>query len=450
MRKNKIKGKRVCLGEDPNPKQVAFFNAKGRHIGYGGARGGGKSWAVRTLCVILAGTYPGLKILLLRRTLPELYENHVRPLMEILNGVAEYNEGKKLFKFPNGSIIKLGYCDAEKDVYQYQGQEYDVVCLEEATHFTESQRDFLTTCNRSIRSDFKPVMYYTCNPGGVGHAWVKRLFIDREYRGKEKPEDYVFIPASVFDNHVLMRNNPEYVDTLANLPEDLRKAHLEGDWNVLAGQYFKEWRQNRHVVEPFQIPENWRRFRSMDWGFNDPCAVLWYAVAPDGRVYVYRELTTQEMLARDVARKVLELSAGESIAYTTASPDAWQKRGLQDIDGESIAETFAVNGVPLIRADNSRIIGWQRVHEYLADMPDGRPKVQIFSTCTDLIKTLPLMIHDERNVEDVADGLPDHWAESLRYGLMSRPTAEREKPEKKKYVYDPFAKSTPRKNTWGF
>lgn len=177
---------RIRLGEPPNEKQKAFFLARARHIAYGGARGGGKSWAMRTKFVLLAARYPGLKLLLLRRTLPELRENHILPLCALLAGAVSYRATDHEFLFPNGSRIKCGYCELEQDVYRYQGQEFDMVGLEEATLFTEAQKDFLTTCNRSVRTDVSPRMYYTCNPGGVGHAWVKRLFIDREYRNGER------------------------------------------------------------------------------------------------------------------------------------------------------------------------------------------------------------------------------------------------------------------------
>ena len=201
----------------PNPKQELFFLASARHIAYGGARGGGKSWGMRRKFVLLAFRYAGLNLLLLRRTLPELNENHVLPLQKELYGAVTYQATQRAFLFPNGSRIKLGYCDQEKDVYQYQGQEYDVIGMEEATHFTESQMTFLTTCNRSVRTDFSPRMYYTCNPGGVGHEWVKRLFIDRRYGPGERPEDYAFIPAQVYDNPVLLH--------AGGLPLHPRPAH---------------------------------------------------------------------------------------------------------------------------------------------------------------------------------------------------------------------------------
>lgn len=431
----------VSLGLTPNPRQLDFFRARARHIAYGGARGGGKSWAMRAKFILLAARYNGLRLLLLRRTLPELRENHIIPLLQLLAGVALYKDAEKVFIFPNGSRLKLGYCDHENDVYQYQGQEYDVIGLEEATHFTEPQMRFLTTCNRSVRKDFTPRMYYTCNPGNVGHAWVKRLFIDRQYDAGERPEDYAFIPARIYDNYVLMQADPDYVRQLQSLPEDLRRAHLDGDWDVLEGQYFKEFSRSVHVAPPFDLPNWWRRFRSMDWGYNDPCCVLWHAVDGEGKVYTYRELYVRETLARDVAAKIVEMTdACEDIAYTVASPDMWQRRGIKsDIDGESIAETFARCGVPLIKADNARVIGWQRCREYMALAPDGLPWWRVSSSCSNLIRTLPLMIYDDHRPEDISDGIEDHAAEALRYGLMSRPSKAKIKPRPEAKAYDPLA-----------
>jgi len=436
----------VNLGYKPNPRQMEFFRARARHIGYGGARGGGKSWAMRTKFALLASRYKELNLLLMRRTLTELTENHVNPLLKTLAGYVDFNKSERVFLFPNGSRIKLGYCDNENDVYRYQGQEYDVIGLEEATTFTESQAQFISTCNRSIRTDFTPRMYYTCNPGGVGHSWVKRLFITCRYKNSERAEDYAFIPARVTDNQVLMNANPEYIQVLKNLPEHLRRAHLEGDWDALAGQFFEEFRRDMHVIRPMDIPKEWRRFRSIDWGYADPCATLWFAVAPSGRVIVYRERYKNKTLAKDVAKEIRALSEGEKITYTAASPDMWQERGNTDIAGTTLAETFSISGVPLIRADNTRSSGWQRVRDFLAPMDDGFPRMLIFSTCENLIRTLPEMMYDDHFVEDVADGLEDHAPEALRYGLMSRPAPNiiTLPPEPK--PFDPLARNKPRGN----
>ena len=443
---------KLMLEGFPSERQREFFLSRARHTAYGGARGGGKSWAMRRKFILLALRYPGLNLLLLRRTLPELRENHLIPMQRELYGFAVYNSAERVFRFPNGSRIKLGYCDTMQDVYQYQGQEYAVIGLEEATHFTEEQMRFLTTCNRTTRKDFSPRMYYTCNPGNVGHAWVKRLFIDRLYAENENPNDYLFIPARIYDNKVLLDADPNYIRQLEALPEELRRAHLDGNWDVHAGQYFREFSRDRHVIEPFEIPSWWRRFRSMDWGYNDPCCVLWHAVDGENRVYTYRELYVRETRAGEVASMVLELSRGESISYTVASPDMWQKRGAVlsgagGFEGETLAELFTSSGLSLTPADNSRVPGWNRVRDFLAVAPDGRPNWLCFSDCRNLIRQLPALQFDQHNREDAADG-DDHAPEALRYALMSRPRAGRQPIIRKAKAYDPLSLPEPRTSGW--
>ena len=443
---------KLMLEGFPSERQREFFLSRARHTAYGGARGGGKSWAMRRKFILLALRYPGLNLLLLRRTLPELRENHLIPMQRELYGFAVYNSAERVFRFPNGSRIKLGYCDTMQDVYQYQGQEYAVIGLEEATHFTEEQMRFLTTCNRTTRKDFSPRMYYTCNPGNVGHAWVKRLFIDRMHAENENPNDYLFIPARIYDNKVLLEADPNYIRQLEALPEELRRAHLDGDWDVHAGQYFREFSRDRHVIEPFEIPSWWRRFRSMDWGYNDPCCVLWHAVDGENRVYTYRELYVRETRAGEVASMVLELSRGESISYTVASPDMWQKRGAVlsgagGFEGETLAELFTSSGLSLTPADNSRVPGWNRVRDFLAVAPDGRPNWLCFSDCRNLIRQLPALQFDQHNREDAADG-DDHAPEALRYALMSRPHAGKQPIIRKAKAYDPLSLPEPRTSGW--
>ena len=443
---------KLMLEGFPSERQREFFLSRARHTAYGGARGGGKSWAMRRKFILLALRYHGLNLLLLRRTLPELRENHLIPMQRELYGFAVYNSAERVFRFPNGSRIKLGYCDTMQDVYQYQGQEYAVIGLEEATHFTEEQMRFLTTCNRTTRKDFSPRMYYTCNPGNVGHAWVKRLFIDRLYAENENPNDYLFIPARIYDNKVLLDADPNYIRQLEALPEELRRAHLDGDWDVHAGQYFREFSRDRHVIEPFEIPSWWRRFRSMDWGYNDPCCVLWHAVDGENRVYTYRELYVRETRAGEVASMVLELSRGESISYTVASPDMWQKRGAVlsgagGFEGETLAELFTSSGLSLTPADNSRVPGWNRVRDFLAVAPDGRPNWLCFSDCRNLIRQLPALQFDQHNREVAADG-DDHAPEALRYALMSRPHAGKQPIIRKAKAYDPLSLPEPRTSGW--
>ncbi|MBN2997558.1 phage terminase large subunit [Ruthenibacterium lactatiformans] len=273
----------------PNPRQIEFFKARARFIAYGGARGGGKSWAVRKKAAGLALSYPGAGILIVRRTFPELRENHILPMTADLAGIARYRDADKSFTFPGGSRIVFGYCSSESDVLQYQGQEYDVIFMDEATQFTEFQFTTLTACLRGA-NDFPKRFYLTCNPGGVGHAWVKRLFIDRRYKKAEHPEDYVFIAANVYDNHALMAHDPDYVRMLENLPEEQRRAWLLGQWDIFEGQYFAEFDRNVHVCRPYGIPAHWRRYVTLDYGMD----MLAYSVRglrlADGTLLPHAEL----------------------------------------------------------------------------------------------------------------------------------------------------------------
>lgn len=370
--------------------------------------------------------YDKLKILLMRRTFPELEENHVRPLLAELNGFVKYTDSKKLFTFPNGSIIKLAYCDSENDIYQFQGQEWPIIFIDEATQMTPAMLDFIATCNRSTRTDINSRIYYTCNPGGPGHDYIKRLFIDRNFNEYENPDDYVFIKATLDDNEVLMKTNPAYAHFLEALPDALRRQHRFGDWDVVEGQFYPEFRRDLHVCAPFDIPVDWRRFRAMDWGYNDPTCVLWFAVAPDKRLFVYREIYQARTMANDMASLIKRMNGTDKIAYTVASPDMWQHRGIRDVmGGESIADIFLHNGVPLLKADNARVVGWQRLREYFAIADDDRPSIQIFDNCRNLIRTLPVLDYDKHTREDVSSTCEDHAAEALRYGVMSRPSPAR-------------------------
>lgn len=434
-------------------RQEAFINAKEDEVLYGGAAGGGKSYGQLIDAYLYALKYKGSKQLILRRTFPDLEKSLIRVSRDMYRrDLCEYNASKHTYRFINGSIIDFGYINNEADVYQFQSAEYHVIRFDELTHFTEFMYVYMLSRVRGA-DDYPKQVKSTTNPGNVGHGFVRARFIDIA------PPDTViqtphgtrrFIPAKVQDNKFLVDADPEYVRRLENLPEEEKKALLYGSWDVFKGQYFTEWNRDIHVIEPFKIPADWKRFRSMDWGYNDPCAIGWFAVGPDQHIYMYRELTLQETLSRDVAKRMIELSEGEKIAYTVASPDMWQHRGQSDIEGESIAETFARNGVPLLKADNARVIGWQRVRENLAKAPDGKPYVQVFKNCLKLIETIPLMIYDDKNLEDVADNLPDHWCEMFRYGLMSRPAPSKLKKEREYIWYDdPFDMNKKRRKTNG-
>ncbi|MDD5017523.1 MAG: phage terminase large subunit [Eubacteriales bacterium] len=439
---------RAAFGR-PTKKQERFLTADTRYVGYGGARGGGKSHAIRAKAAYLAFQHPGIQMLIVRRTLPELRENHTKRLLAVYNVFPDdmrpaYNDTEKAFTFPWGSRLKLGYCAYESDVLQYQGQEYDVLFIDEATQLSEYQFRWLNACVRGVNG-FPKRTYLTCNPGGIGHTWVKRLFIDREYRRSESADDYTFIQARVWDNAPLFeadagyrdalrrlkkrrgqkplseikeaaRQQADYVRQLQNLPEVLRRAWLDGDWGVFAGQYFGEFSEEAHVCAPFPIPDEWRKSAALDYGL-DMLAVLWFAVDTGGQVYCYRSIERPGLTVSAAAWAVRGMTE-ETIEEVIAPPDLWNRR--QD-SGRSAAEIFAENGVPLVKSGNSRIDGWLGVKEYLkAD--DGRPRMMFFGTCTPILRALPLLQHDTHNVNDAATEPHEvtHSPDALRYWCSRR------------------------------
>ncbi len=427
------------INEVPNPKQKLFFESTAKHTAYGGARGGGKSYAMRRKLVLLCMRYDGLSVLLLRRTLTELRKNHILPLLYELNGYADYKKDERAFVFPNGSRLELGYCDSDGDLLQYQGAEYDVIGFEEATNFKEDWIRFISTSLRSTRSDFKTRIYYTCNPGGVGHNYIKRLFIDRDFVDGEVADDYLFIPARVYDNSVLMKANPDYIRLLEALPSQKRRAHLDGDWNICEGQVFEDFVDNpnhyldrrfTHVIAPFDIPETWTVHRSFDFGYAKPFSCAWWAVDYDGRIYRILELygcvkreanvgvkwTPDEIFA-EIARIEREHPyLSHKHVYGVADPSIWDcSRGI------SIAEVGEKYGIYFERGDNKRIPGWMQVHYRLQFDENGIPMMYIFKNCRDFIRTIPLLQYSSTMPEDINTDLEDHIADETRYMCMSNP-----------------------------
>lgn len=425
--------------EVPNRRQQEFFLSEARHTAYGGARGGGKSWAMRRKMVMLAMRYPRLRLLLLRRSLQELRENHILPLQAELSGYAGFKKDERAFIFPNGSRLTLGYCDTDSDILQYQGAEYDVIGFEEATHFKEEWIVFICTALRTTKRDFRARVYYTCNPGGVGHAYIKRLFIDRRFEGNECAADYAFIPAVVYDNTVLMEADPEYVRRLEALPAHKRRAHLEGDWNVYEGQVFEEFRNDpahyadrrfTHVIEPFAPPREWRLYRSFDFGYAKPFSVGWWAKDGDGRLYRILEFygcarrepnvgvrLAPEEIFREIARIEREHPwlVGRQITGV-ADPAIWDASR-----GEAIAETAERCGVYFEHGDNRRVAGWMQMHNRFAFDANGVPMLYIFSTCQEFIRTVPILQYSRTHAEDVDSDMEDHIADETRYLCMLVP-----------------------------
>lgn len=446
--------------ERPNARQRAFFASEALHTMYGGARGGGKSWAARRKANLLCINYANLKGLLLRRTYRELQVNHILPLQAELNGYARWKESEKAFLYPNGSRLQLGYCACDSDKLQYQGAEYDFIIFEEATNFEESWITFIATALRTTRADFRPRIYYTCNPGGVSHAYFKRLFIDRQFVEGEDPDDYLYIPATVRDNAVLMERNPGYIKQLEALPENLRRAHLDGDWNVFDGAFFAELRlfakpladaTMTHVVEPFDIPYSWRIYRSFDWGYSKPSACLWWAVDYDGRAYLADELYTcaarggtmipdtglkwsADQVFAEIHRRESERFPGRQITGV-ADPAIWAENG-----GEPIVAAADRHQVYFDRADHTRIAGWMQVRRRLQFGEDGRPMLYIFSTCKNTLRTLPILQYSARDPEDLDTTEEDHIADALRYFCMMSPLAPSREIQQNYPILDPLAK----------
>lgn len=413
-------------------KQLAFFRARNKFVAYGGARGGGKSWALRRKLLLLIFRYSGIRILMLRRTLPDLRENHIRTLSKELVGIAEYSERGKCFDFPNGSYLRMGYCDSESDVDQYQGQEFDIIAIDEATQFTEYQFQTLKACLRGA-NDFPKRMYLTCNPGGVGHEWVKRLFVSRKYRTDEDPDDYLFIPATVFDNKVLLEKDPEYVKMLNSLDDKLRSAWRDGKWDLLAGQYFSEFDRNVHSIEPFNIPEHWQRFRTIDYGL-DCLACLWIAVDERGSYYVYREYAKPDMTISEGSAEIIALSKGENITYTVAPDDLWAR---SQESAKSKAVLFDEAGLPLLKGSRNRDTGWLAVKDLLK-VHNGDARLKIFKTCQKLCDDLPSLQRNPHKPDDCMTEPHDitHLPDALRYFCLQYVSPTKEKDDRPQFDKD--------------
>ena len=428
----------VDLGQ-LNPKQDQFLKSTALYCAFGGARGGGKSHAVRIDSVYGALTYAGIKILIVRRRYTDLQGNYVEPFKKLIpSTLAEYNSQTHTYYFINGSTIKLGHFNSYGQASEeYQGQEYDWIYMDEATQFTEQEFRLLGGCLRGA-NDYPSKFRLTCNPGGIGHRWVKRLFIDRQYRTdsenpeeNENPDDYEFIAARVEDNIALMnskggKGGQQYLQMLSSLPENIRQAHRYGDWDALSGNYFPEFQTATHTCKPFAIPREWARYRAIDYGL-DMLACAWFAIAPSGRVYMYRELKQSGLIVTDAATKIKEHTAvGEKIVCTYAPSDIWSR---QKDTGKTMAEVFMLNDVPIVQASRARVQGWLQVKEMFAPMEDGKPKLIVFNTCREYIDDVQAIQASDKDPNDCATEPHEitHLNDAVRYFCISRATAaERE------------------------
>ena len=407
----------------PTAKQREFMRAVNRNTYtlYGGAAGGGKSYILRWMLVYMLirwfkkTSIKGIRVGLFCEDYPSLRDRQISKIkMEFPAWLGTFKESTNEFTLSpslGGGVLCFRNLDNPS---KYLSSEFAAIAIDELTLNEQSTFDFLRMRLRWVGIE-DPKLIAGTNPGGKGHMWVKNLFIDRNIPPEMQALHIAFVQAKVEDNPHLPAS---YIAAMDTLPEKLKKAYREGDWNIFEGQVFTEFRNDLHVVEPFEIPQSWQRARSMDWGYSKPYAIYAYAIDYDGNIYVTNELygckpgtvdTGTQETAKEVAKKAKLLNIQSGVA----DPACWQKTGH---DGPSIAEIFALEGVPWYAADNDRMAGKMQMHTRLKE-----GKIKIFSTCHHLIRTLPALCYDKHKVEDVDTKQEDHAYDSVRYELMSRP-----------------------------
>lgn len=417
----------VIVDYTPSAKQSEFHVCDAFEVLYGGAKGGGKSCALVMDSLKYGLSHAGAKIYLFRETYDMLDATLISEWKEkVPEELYTYNEGKHIATLVNGSTVRFRYVSSFKDAKLYQGRSIDYVGVDELTKHEEKTVQELLSCVRSPKG-FPPRFRATCNPGDIGHAWVKKRYIDATERGKQEIIDEItgnriaFIPAKVYDNVQIMKNDPAYVRRLENLPEAQRKAYLEGDWDSFEGQAFSEWKDSVHVVEPFRIPSTWKKYRGIDYGRTAPFCCLWGAEDQDHNIYIYEEAYQAGMDASDQAKLINEKSGGEQFYHSVLDSACW----IANQHGESIADTYEDEGLYCDQASKNRINGKDRVHKWLKVFKDNKgneySRLRVFSTCRNLIRTLPALPLDDKKIEDVDTHAEDHAYDALRYLLMSIP-----------------------------
>lgn len=411
----------------PQEKQSPWHACPAFESGFGGTKGPGK-----TLSMLMESTRhignPRYRGIIFRRTYPRLQEvmDRAWEWFPLLGG--KWVGDAHRWVFPSGAMLSMRHCQNEEDKRNYHGHEYHFMGFDQLEEFSETQYLFLMAQCRSSVAGLKPYVRVNFNPGGIGHAWVKDRFLEHGTRecapwvptndaGDPLPAR-CFHYSNIYDNRILLEADPQYLQVLNSLPEQDRRALRDGDWDVFAGQVLTEWRREKHVIDPMPLDPSWPRIRMTDYGSARPFVTLWAALDKSvPRAYIYREVSKPGLLASEQALLVAKLSEGETIRLHVADPAMWIK---SPDSGKSIAQAYyEAAQIALTQANNDRLNGLARVREYLKDAPDGRPHLQVFSSCLQLIKNLPALVYDARKVEDVDTDGPDDEYDALRYGLMA-------------------------------
>jgi len=425
--------------------QTEFLAAPEKDVLYGGAAGGGKSYAM--LVDPLRFAHKKLhRALILRRSMPELREliDKSRELYPQAFPGAKFKEVEKLWNFPSGAKIEFGFLERDADVYRYQGQAYSWIGFDEITHLpTEFAWNYLASRLRTTDSSIETYLRCTANPGGVGAHWVKKRYIDSHEHNKSfighDGLSRKFIPARLNDNPYLAKDG-RYEQMLKALPPIQRRQLLEGNWDVAEGAAFVEFSPDKHIIEPFQLPISWERVKGIDYGYAAESCCLWGILdSQDGTLIIYRELYRKGLTGLDLGRIITEMEIEDPFSVQgVLDTSAWARTGTT---GPTVGETLQQLGHKLRRADKNRIQGKIQIHEYLKLQQSGRPRLQIFNTCPNLIRELQSIPLSKTRPEDVDTNASDHAYDALRYLIMSRPRItdplERIRQIKKESIYKP-------------
>ena len=442
----------------PQPQQVRFMQRPEWEALYGGAAGGGKSDALLAEALRQVDI-PHYRAIIFRKTYPQLTELIDRSY-EIYKAAfprANYNDSKHVWTFPSGAKIFFGSMQYTKDRKNYQGKRYDFIAFDELTHFTWDEYSYMFSRNRPNGAGTRVYIRSTTNPGGVGHGWVKDRFITAaepltpiktdltviapDGKPIELKRKRIFVPATVFDNQELLKNDPNYLASLAMMPEAERKALLYGDWDSFSGQVFSEWKndpahyQDRkwtHVINPFIVPETWKVYRGFDFGYSKPFSVGWFAIDHDGRMYRIAELYGCTQTPNEGVKWTVEEIADKIKEIEETDPNLKGRkpssiRGIADpaifeeSKGESIARMMERRRVFWEAGDHKRLPGKMQCHYRLAFDERGIPMFYTFKTCRQFIRCIPTLVYSETHVEDVDTSMEDHNYDEWRYVCMEHP-----------------------------